>query len=534
MSNLIQVKPEVNRLIKFMSEIEEGKFKIPTFQRDFIWDKNDKIDLFDSISKEYPIGSIMLWQPKYEFDNNGKIGPYEIDNTNSKDYFYILDGFQRLSTLFGCLTNPYKTKLKYDQIKLKKEFTLFYDLEEESFTMNSNGRLTSIPVYLLIDTYAFLDYLDSLRSEINDNEKSKYLVDKAKKLSSTLIDYQIPSIEIFGGSIKDAIDIFSRVNSKGITISQDWMLSALTSNEDEGFNLGEILGNLLLDLKEYNFGDMKRDILVQCIQNSFGKMYFDQRIEDLANRKDFKEVTYRTVESIKKAVKFLYEELLVIDRKLLPYNNQLIFISYFFSEIDEPNEEHKRKLKDWFWVSTYSNYFTIYSLSKIRLAFEQFKRFIRNQNENPIFHDGANQKFSIADLPNTVSTKSVRSTALVLFLLNYSEKFKKVNSPDIESLKISFLQKGNTTHASVMPIIEYTNSANDGLPFEYNKPQDMTYLFEQSNFNSFAQRYFLNDKMIELYHDRKFDEILNERMVLITKAERKFVEYFDIFYGEND
>lgn len=60
MNGQIQVKPAVNRLIKFLTEIEDGKFKIPTFQRDFIWEKTDKIDLFDSISKEYPIGSIML------------------------------------------------------------------------------------------------------------------------------------------------------------------------------------------------------------------------------------------------------------------------------------------------------------------------------------------------------------------------------------------------------------------------------------------------------------------------------------------
>ena len=195
MSSQIQVKPAVNRLIKFLVDIEDGKFKIPTFQRDFVWNKSDKTDLFDSISKEYPIGSIMLWQPDYEFDSNGKIGPYLIDNSNNKDFFYVLDGFQRLSTLFGCLTNPSKTKLKYDAIKLKKEFTLFYDLEDESFNMNLNDKKTNIPVYILIDTYAFLDYLDLLRSELNDNEKSKLLIDRAKKLSSTLIDYQIPSID---------------------------------------------------------------------------------------------------------------------------------------------------------------------------------------------------------------------------------------------------------------------------------------------------------------------------------------------------
>ena len=60
MSKNIQVKPQVNILIKFITDIEEGKFKIPTFQRDFVWGSKEKIDLFDSISKGYPIGSILF------------------------------------------------------------------------------------------------------------------------------------------------------------------------------------------------------------------------------------------------------------------------------------------------------------------------------------------------------------------------------------------------------------------------------------------------------------------------------------------
>lgn len=533
MSNLIQVKPAVNRLIKFMTEIEEGKFKIPTFQRDFVWGTKEKIELFDSLSKEYPIGSILLWQPLSRFKSKNEIGHYFIENNREIDFFYILDGYQRLSTLFGCLTNPEKTKLKLNPKIPIKEFSMFYDLEDESFHMNHTKSITNIPVYLLIDTYAFLDYLDTLRSSLNDNVKANVFISRAKKLSSTLIDYTMSSIEIYGGTITDAVDIFSRVNSKGMKITQDWMLSALTSSEDAGFNLGQILGNLLIDLKEYNFEGIKRDILVQCIQNSFGKIYFDQKLEDLAKRRDFKEITYRTVNSIMKATKFLFEELLVIDRKLLPYNNQLIFISYFFNEIETPNENQKQKLKEWFWVTTYSNYFTIYSLSKIRLAFDQFKRFVKNEEENPIFHDRANREFSIADLPNTVSAKSVRSTALVLFLLNYSNNFKKVNSHDIELLKISFLQRGNTTHNSVIPIIEYTRSSDNSLPFEFSKPQDMTYLFQESSFSDFAERYFLNEKMVELYSENNIDGVLEERMSLMMSAEKTFVERLGILYSQN-
>jgi hypothetical protein len=371
--------------------------------------------------------------------------------------------------------------------------------------------------------------------KISDNEKSKILVDKAKKLSSTLIDYQIPSIEIFGGSIKDAVDIFSRVNSKGITISQDWMLSALTSSEESNFNLGDMLGELIIDLKEFNFENIKRDVLVQCITNSFGKVFFDQKIEELAKRTDFKEVSIKTIGGIKRAVQFLFEELLVIGRRLLPYNNQLIFLTYFFNEVEIPNEEQKNKLKRWFWVTSYSNYFTIYSLSKIRLAFEQFKRFVRNEKENPIYFDKPNQKFSIAELPNAVSAKSVRSTSFVLFLLNYSNGFNKISTSNIDSFRPSYLFRGNTSHPNAIPIINFLGKSDQQLFFELGKQKDMSFLFNDKNFDLFSKNYFLTKEMSYLFmrdSANKIDVILEMRLRLIEESEKSFVEELGIEYSE--
>lgn len=532
----IEVKPKVSRLIQFMTMIEDGYFKIPSFQRDFVWGNKEKIELFDSISKEYPIGSILLWQPREPYKNKLEIGPYTIDNSNNHNSFYILDGFQRLSTLFGCLTNPNKTKLQIDYNLLRKEYSLNYELEEEAFNMNHSGLITNVPVYVLLDTYEFLDYCDKLRTEINDNERARILVDRAKKLSSTLIDYQIPSIEIFGGSIKDAVDIFSRVNSKGITISPDWMLSALTSSEVDNFNLGDLLGILINDLREYNFERTSRDVLVQCISNSFGKVYFDQRIEDLAKRKDFKEVTYKTIVGIKRAVRFLFEELLVIDKRLLPYNNQLVFLTHFFNEIESPNEEQKRKLKEWFWTTSYSNYFTIYSLSKIRLAFEQFKQFTQDEKENAIYYDKPNQKFSIAELPNSVSVRSVRSTTFVLFLLNHSNNFEKVISSEIDLLKVSYLFNGNNSHANTFPLIQYIDKSANKLQFGFEKRNDMSFVFSDHNFDSYSELFFLTEEMTEIFNSslerkEKEDKILELRLKLIEISERKFVDKLRIIYN---
>lgn len=530
MRKQIQVKPDVHRLMKFISLIDDGRFKIPTFQRDFVWRDKEKIELFDSISKEYPIGSILLWQPIKKFSNKGKIGPYKIKHYTESNYFYVLDGFQRLSTLFGCLTNPKKTQLKYNKVTLDKHFTMFYSLSEQVFKMRKASSLTDIPVYILIDTFEFLDYIDNLRNELREDPNLNKYIERAKQLSSTLIDYQIPSIEILGGTIKDAVDIFSRINSKGVEISSDWMLSALTSNEESNFNLGELFTLLLEDLKEYNFENIKREILVQCIQNSFGKVYFDQDLEELANRSDFQAISIKTINSIKKAVKFLFEELLIIDKKLLPYNNQLIFLTYFFNQNENPNSEQLDKLKEWFWITTYSNYFTIFSLSKIRLAFDQFMDFARNGLENPVYSDKSNNKFSTADLPKSVSSGSVRSKAFQLFLLNTSNCFNPVASEDIETLKLRFLYKENKKHSSLIPLIIYTKNSEKDLPFEFRKQKEMSYLLESFNEN-FQEKYFLNDKIVELNKKKDFENVLIERLKLIEIGEKEFVQNLGLIYN---
>lgn len=533
MSKQIQVAPVVHRLLKFLTLIEEGKFKVPTFQREFVWKDKEKIELFDSISREYPIGSILLWQPKDEYRNKTSIGPYKVDYLEDKrDFYYVLDGFQRLSTLFGCLTNPHKTSLKCNKEQLEKEYSLLYDLEEQTFKMqkyHTKSAPTLIPVYILVDTFALLDFLDELREQVDGKEQAKVYVGRAKKLSSTLIDYQIPSIEIAGGTIQDAIDIFSRANSKGVEISPDWMLSALTSNEEENFNLGNILGELKDNLKEFNFGDIKREILVKCIQSSFGEIHFDQPIEDMAQFPDFKDVSLRTIESIKKTVKFLFEELLIIERKSLPYTDQFVFLTYFFNKVKNPDNEQIQKLKNWFWFTTYSNYFTT-SLGNIRKAFEQFSKFVDNASEKAIYHE-ASQKAQTESLPKSVSYQSVRSTAFRLFLLNQANNFQSIKSNDVEVLKTLYLYKDQRNHSTLFPMIVYTKSSKTDHPFKFEKPKEMAYLFEDENLKTYQDAYFLNEQMVTWHKQGRKDLVQRERLKLIEAKERAFVEQLGITYS---
>lgn len=543
MSGKLKIEPRVRRLKDYIEDIEKGLLQIPPFQRDKAWDNNKRKDLFDSLKNGYPIGSLLLWKPEEDniFEKNmEKVGPYTTPLAGNKEFYYILDGFQRLSTLFGCLLDKNKTKLEIDEEEWKKEFFICYDLKEEEFFIPRTKDLESyqVPIYELIDTKAAFLRERELRTKFEEEQVESYM-DRYRNLGSIFIDYSLPSVQINGGGIEDAVEIFSRVNSKGSIISPDWMVSALSYNKDKrGFRLGSAIDVLIEELKAYNFENIKREIIFQCIINSFGKAHFDQmnqkntsKIEKLVKRADFVEVTKKTIGSIKKAVQFLFENLLVLDSKLLPYGNHLVFITDFFNQVENPTNLHLKKLEQWFWITTYANYFTIYSLSKQRAAYLQFQDFLKDEEQDPVFNDRPDTAFSVFEFPPKIFFGSVRAKALVLFLLNYSNDFKKIETSKVEGLNMNYLfvdikdEKGNLLPEGVLPTINF-------LTEQFPKSKDMSFMLE--NYNSKHENYFLTSEMYEIFKTNSEDiskrNILDIRKRLIVTKESDFVETLGLKY----
>src|SRR5690606_397005 len=54
-------KPSVDRVQELASRIIQGDILLPKFQRSFVWDRQQILDLLDSIAKNYPIGSALFW-----------------------------------------------------------------------------------------------------------------------------------------------------------------------------------------------------------------------------------------------------------------------------------------------------------------------------------------------------------------------------------------------------------------------------------------------------------------------------------------
>lgn len=107
-------------------EVQEGRWVIPAFQRSLVWTPDKMQLLFDSLMRDYPIGSFLLWDlerstvQKYAFFEF--VREYHAKNFRSggmaslkgRDRLRgVLDGQQRLSALYIGLHGSHADRIKY-------------------------------------------------------------------------------------------------------------------------------------------------------------------------------------------------------------------------------------------------------------------------------------------------------------------------------------------------------------------------------------------------------------------------------------
>lgn len=549
----LEISTKVRRLSNYLSEFEAGLIQIPPFQRDFVWSNDKKKDLLDSLKNGFPIGSVLLWKPEtliksdlFVSEEKQLIGGFYIENNNN-EFQFILDGFQRLSTLFGCFIDPRKTALKQNTNE-RKEFDFYYDLKEDKFQLNkktkSDLEFYQIPLYHFIDGESFYDFSTSLVSFGYSEEDKKLFINRYKSFGSKISSYDIPAIELIGGTVKEAVNIFSRLNSRGEVVSDDWKVSALSFNKERNFRFGSEIDKLFENLTKYNFytsqndKKKKRNLVLQSVLSAFDeeKAYFDiakttEELEKLASEDNFIDVSLNALSNFEKTVEFLFNYSLVLNSKFISSQYQLIFIINFFNKVKSPTETQIDTLKKWFWLTSYSNYFTIYNLADIRVAYKKFNGFIQNENKNPIYI-APSIIFKTKVFPKSIDFGSARGSSLALFMVNYSINKdnilngKSINSNEIKGVVEYKLFKDEKVSENVVFIVEKKDELNNLI----QKNKDLSFLLSQEYKGEYS-KLFITDEMREAYADLDNKRVLKLRLQAIMKAEEEFVrEKLEIEY----
>jgi len=363
-------KETIRKFISLIdNEEEQGGLWLPNIQRYFIWKEEQIERLFDSIMREYPIGSLLIWKTKEpikirKFIDNYKEGLKIIDfyvPKNEKIKLIVLDGQQRLQSLFIALRGSYNGKELYFNVLSGKE-----DEEEDirfefKFIEPSKADISRGWVKVKNIVYDNREYDEIAESIVEEIEKKRLIIslpDEEKRLirknilklikefrdkeniAYTELD-SVDNPEAY--KLNDVVEIFIRANAGGTPLSKsDLMFSLLTADWEE---IEEDLTNFLEELNGGAFA-FSRDFVLKTslILIDAGAKYDVMKFRKKENLRKLQDNWEEIKKSIKEIKDFLCKYTFIRDDKALPSYLALIPLIYFNYKYPEKRKNSNKEI----------------------------------------------------------------------------------------------------------------------------------------------------------------------------------------------
>lgn len=238
-------------LSELMRDVTTGKGQLPEFQRGWTWDDARIRGILASLSQGYPMGAIM----RLEYGNEEvkfKYRPIEgVKNAMEKPDYLVLDGQQRLTSMYRttCSTEPVETKTDKG-----KDIKRFYYLDMKKCLDDSEDRYDAIlpvpedrriktdfnrkvvldlstreleyehemfPINIIFDSSAREDWADGYKEY---HEYDKLFMERYKAFRTNVIEtvtgYKLPVITLGRETPREAVcKVFENVNTGGVALT---------------------------------------------------------------------------------------------------------------------------------------------------------------------------------------------------------------------------------------------------------------------------------------------------------------------------
>jgi hypothetical protein len=263
---------------------QNGGFWLPHIQRAFVWSEEQICRLFDSIMREYPISTLLIWKTKSPIQRRQFIAAFKTEYRDMLAPFFVpsdektkclvLDGQQRLQSLFIGLKGSYEGKELFfdvtsgdhaatDEIKyrfkfLASEAASFPWVRFKALVLSDHDPVT---LYHQVLAMAGEGISEAQKSRIGPNIGRVFQTFCA---GNGLGYQEVDSVDhptLY--SEEDVVEIFIRANSGGTTLGKADLLFSLLAAGWEKAN--EEIEGLLASSKHHGF-DLTRDfVLKTCL-----------------------------------------------------------------------------------------------------------------------------------------------------------------------------------------------------------------------------------------------------------------------------
>jgi hypothetical protein len=377
-----------------LKDIHQGVNQLPDFQRGWVWDDDRIRALIASITNSYPVGALMFLE--YGGDTvRFKYHPFTGATADCKPEILVLDGQQRLTSIYGAMFCKNAVLTKADK---NKEIKRFYyldiekclssttDREEAVISIPENKKVVGIfgrevtldlstrdkefeqhmfPLNIAYDPIASGAWMDDYR------EYHKYDITILQRLRqfnaeilNIILSYKAPVITLDKNTPKEAVcQVFENVNTGGVSLTVFELVTA--SFAADNFELRKDWDarherfmetiDLLSDVSSTDFLTAITLLSRYYVRKAGGEAISCKKKDVLAvELTDYKKYADPLTEGFIKAAHFLKEQRIFAARDL-PYTTQLIPMSVLFTILDSRAHDStvKSKISRWFWCGVF-------------------------------------------------------------------------------------------------------------------------------------------------------------------------------------
>jgi uncharacterized protein with ParB-like and HNH nuclease domain len=427
---------------------------LPAIQREYVWDTYAIEKLFDSIMGDFPIGTYLFWKIKEENKNEWTayefIREYDAETPHNKeasvigvnqDIFLVLDGQQRLTSLFIGLKGSYryfyyrwhKTKLYLNILKapIKPE-------NPEELTYQFQFRENDVPNpkdqnpqywYLVGEILNYEDAEDAKRAIksqlVEFTEEQRDIANThigrlhSRIHTSRLLNYYEEKSQDYD----KVVEAFIRANTGGVKLEYSDILLSTATAKWNNLNAREEIHNFTDSINEigsgYSFG---KDFVLK------GSLYLTDGLPIQYKVKNFTKTNLEKIENnwenikenIETAIKLVskfgfHDKNLVAKIALLPIAYYLTKRQpkNFIESSDKNDVRNQIIIHKWITIALLKNSFG----SSSDTTLKNLQEAINAQTDYSLFpYNSINQKLGIEPTFNDIEIENLHST-------NYSTKY---------------------------------------------------------------------------------------------------------------
>ena len=452
-----------------ISDIHAKKYLLPSIQREFVWSTDQITKLFDSLMRDYPINAFLFWKVSkkntkefrfYEFlrdyHQRNKRHNEKADLSGSEDVIAVLDGQQRLTSLYIGLKGSYAYKLSYKRWDneqayptrklylnlLKASEDAEYEYEFEFLTDNEAKANDEVHHWFkvgdMLDMKSLSDVMKywskNIVSKGVGNDKMDFSNETLSKLYSII--HVNPTVSYYLEQSKEldkVLNIFIRVNSGGTTLSYSDLLLSFATAQWEKRDAREEINKFVDEINEIGNGfNVNKDFVLKAclVLSDFSDITFKVDNFNRSNMLKIEDNWDDITKAIRDAVRLIAS--FGFSRENITSNNLIIPIAYYLKNIGLPDNfevssskiSDRAKIKKWFTLALLKRVFSFMPdgvLKPIRdivkrnttgeFPLDEIIKHFRGTNRTLVFTD--------EDINNLLFTKYGHGDILVILSIMY-------------------------------------------------------------------------------------------------------------------